>query len=301
MKILLIGSNGQLGQCLSAELSDFKLHKADRSKLDLLEKEEKIEEFLEKINPDLIINSSAYTKVDNAEDEREEAYKINADALKTISKFASKKNIYLIHYSTDYVFDGKKDSPYFEDDKTSPINFYGQTKLKGEEFIKENLSKFYIFRTTWVIGRKGNNFAKTIINLAKQKEELKIVKDQIGVPTSTNLISSISRLCILSLKRNKPWPSGIYNTVPNGKTSWFEIAKFLLQLAESLKIKLKTPSHKVIPIESSAFPTKAKRPLNSQLDNSKLNDMLPYVLPEWREDFQKISLEIFDEMDLLNS
>ncbi len=295
MKILITGINGQLGSCLCKSLSNFEIIEANKETLDLSGSEHEIKNLLNKINPELIINSAAYTKVDNAEEEKEAAYKINSRSLNAISEFANERNIYLIHYSTDYVFDGKKRGDYFENDKTKPINYYGESKLIGENYIKKNLSKYFIFRTTWVIGKKGKNFAKTILHLAKEKSILKVINDQIGVPTSTNLISSVTNSCISSISKSNPWASGIYNLVPNGKTSWFGVAKLILEMAENYDIYLTCNKENLLPIKSSEFPSKTKRPLNSLLNNSKLNKVLDFELPYWEDDFKKIAEEILDD------
>ena len=152
----------------------------------------------------------------------------------------------------------QKNTPYFENDQTNPINYYGKTKLDGEEFIKSNLTKYYIFRTTWVIGRKGKNFAKTILNLAQNNKELKIVNDQFGVPTSTNLISRVTKTCIESINASKPWPSGIYNLATKGRTNWYEVAKYLLETAIEFGLEFKSSPNSVLPIDSGSFSSAAK-------------------------------------------
>ncbi|WP_288250462.1 dTDP-4-dehydrorhamnose reductase [uncultured Prochlorococcus sp.] len=282
MKILLLGSKGQLGSKLKNSLKKVgEVIESDRSRLNL-ENLDQILPFIEKIKPSIIINASAYTNVEAAEDQAELASIVNFKAVDTLAKIAKKLNILFIHFSTDYVFDGTKNDPYLEDDLPSPLNVYGKTKLDGEKAIQESGCMFYIFRVTWVIGEYGNNFAKKIIQLAKERSHLKIISDQQGVPTSPSLISEVLIHLIKSYKSSTKWGFGIYNLTPNGKASWFIIAELIIRFMSEKENQSSVKAITLEPVLTSEFITKAKRPLNSLLDNSKLEKALGYQLNDWK-------------------
>tara|TARA_Y100001978_G_scaffold64121_1_gene57420 strand:+ start:100 stop:1017 length:918 start_codon:yes stop_codon:yes gene_type:complete len=285
MKILLIGSKGQLGSELNISLRNHgEIIESDRSKLDL-ENLDKIPLYIEEINPAIIINASAYTNVEEAEDNEKLASKINYEAVSIFAKISKKLNILLIHFSTDYVFDGTKNDPYIEDDLPCPINIYGKTKLEGEKAIQESGCSYYIFRVSWLIGNYGNNFAKKIIYFAKNQENLKVIDDQMGVPTSPKLISEVMNHLIKSYEGNLRWEYGIYNLNPRGKASWFIIAKFIINFINEMDNKNSYLVKSVQPVSTNDFKTKAKRPINSLLDNSKLEKVLGYDLNNWESYF----------------
>ena len=285
MKILLIGSKGQLGSELNISLRNHgEIIESDRSKLDL-ENLDKIPIYIEEINPAIIINASAYTNVEEAEDNEKLASKINYEAVSIFAKISKKLNILLIHFSTDYVFDGTKNDPYEEDDLPCPINIYGKTKLEGEKAIQESGCSYYIFRVSWLIGNYGNNFAKKIIYFAKNQENLKVIDDQMGVPTSPKLISEVMNHLIKSYEGNLRWEYGIYNLNPRGKASWFIIAKFIINFINEMDNKNSYLVKSVQPVSTNDFKTKAKRPINSLLDNSKLEKVLGYDLNNWESYF----------------
>ncbi len=282
MRILLIGSKGQLGSELNISLRSYgDIIDSDRSKLDL-ENQEQIGLYVEQINPTIIINASAYTNVEEAEDNEILASKINFKAVSILAQISKKLDILLIHFSTDYVFDGTKKEPYLEEDVPCPINMYGKTKLEGEKAIQESGCKYYIFRVSWLIGKYGNNFAKKIIYFAKKKENLKVINDQRGVPTSPRLISEVMNHLIKSYETNFRWDFGIYNLNPRGEASWFIIAKFIIKYINEMDNKNSFLVKSVNPVLTNDFKTKAKRPLNSLLDNSKLEKVLGYQLNNWK-------------------
>tara|TARA_B100000963_G_scaffold293802_1_gene264297 strand:- start:1279 stop:2172 length:894 start_codon:yes stop_codon:yes gene_type:complete len=285
MRILLIGSKGQLGSELNNSLRNYgEIIDSDRSKLDL-ENFEKIPPYIEQINPAIIINASAYTNVEEAENNKNLASKINYEAVSVLAEISKKLNILLIHFSTDYVFDGTKNEPYLEDDLPCPINIYGETKLDGEKAIQESGCNYYIFRVSWLIGKYGSNFAKKIIYAAKNKENLKVINDQKGVPTSPRLISEVMSNLIKNYKTNLRWEFGIYNLNPRGQASWFIIAKFIIKFINEMDNKNSFLVKSVQPVETNEFKTKAKRPLNSLLNNSKLEKVLGYDLNNWESYF----------------
>ena len=285
MRILLIGSKGQLGSELNISLRNYgEIIDSDRSKLDL-ENCEKIPLYIEQINPAIIINASAYTNVEEAENNKNLASKINYEAVSVLAEISKKLNILLIHFSTDYVFDGTKNEPYLEDDLPCPINIYGETKLDGEKAIQESGCNYYIFRVSWLIGKYGNNFAKKIIYSAKNKENLKVINDQKGVPTSPRLISEVMSHLIKNYKTNLRWEFGIYNLNPRGQASWYIIAKFIINFINEMDNKNSFSVKSVQPVETNEFKTKAKRPLNSLLNNSKLEKVLGYDLNNWESYF----------------
>jgi dTDP-4-dehydrorhamnose reductase len=295
MKILLLGKNGQLGKELDRNLTQIgNLTSVCRFNIDITDFD-KIKDYIQKIKPDVIVNAAAYTNVDNAETEKAIAYKVNSHAVLNLAKICKENDIWLIHYSTDYVFDGKKTSPYTELHETSPINTYGKSKLQGEEAITQIGCKNLIFRTTWVIGKDGKNFAKTILNLAISRNSLNVIDDQIGVPTTPSLISKVTSAAIKSILQNKPWPSGIYNLTPKGSTTWYGIAKLTLSIAEEHGINLKVTSSKIKPIDGNQFKTVAERPSNSLLVTEKLDKQLDFKLPTWELEFKKVLDDILKE------
>ena len=256
MKVLITGAKGMLGQDLCPTLEDLGcfLIETDIDNLDITKKED-VEDFVSKAHPDLIIHLAAYTNVDRAEEEEEKAESINAVGTENVALAASKIDVPLIYISTDYVFDGTKNSPYLPTDPTNPINAYGRTKLKGEELVQKHCKKYYIARTSWLYGMYGKNFVDTMLSL-KDKEELKVVDDQWGTPTWTmDLAGAIMTLL------NKPY--GIYHLSGGGKpTTWYNFAKTIFELS-NLKVNLK-------PCTTEEFKRPANRPKYSVMDNNKM-------------------------------
>jgi dTDP-4-dehydrorhamnose reductase len=297
MKILLLGSSGQLGKELERQLSAVGSVAAfPRSALDITN-HQAVGDAIRAIHPDIIVNAAAYTAVDKAETDAEQAFAVNAEAVANLAQIAQKERAWLIHYSTDYVFDGSKPMPYLETDATNPINVYGDSKLAGEQAIAEADCQHLIFRTTWVIGKDGNNFAKTILRLATERDSLKVINDQLGVPTSPALISNVTIDAIQAIKNGKAWTQGIYHLAPQGVSNWHEIAQTLLAHAERLNVPLSAKAKDVHPISTAEYPTAAKRPLNSQLDTHKLQSQLSFDLPYWKDDFTAVANDIIKELE----
>ena len=253
MKVLILGSRGMLGTDLMNNLSKQgqDVIGLDTQDIDITKKEGMT--LIEEINPKIIVNCAAYTKVDLAEKEREKCHLINVVGVKNIVDVCKKKDIILIQLSTDYVFDGTKES-FNEDDKKNPINYYGKTKAEAEDVIINNLEKYYILRTSWLFGKNGQNFIKTIQKLSDTKEEIKVVKDQIGSPTYTEDISE-------NILKLVDYNFGIYHLTNSESCSWFEFASEIVNLVHSSCI--------VKPCLSDEFPSDAKRPLHSTLNNNK--------------------------------
>lgn len=275
--ILLIGSTGQLGTTLHLSLASLGTLTAwNRTDLDL-SKPEIIREKIHLANPDLIINTAAYTAVDRAESESELAHTINATAVHELAKAAQELNCPLIHYSTDYVFDGTKKSPYLETDVPHPINVYGKSKLLGEEFLQTVHKKHIILRTSWVYSNYGHNFLKTMLRLSKEKSELSIVKDQIGSPTSCDCINAATLTIVQKiLSTDFDWNkcAGIYHLTTRGETSWHDFAK---EIFEKLNIDIKLHA-----ITTEQYPTPAQRPKYSVLDLHKLERVFGIQTPSWQ-------------------
>ena len=279
MKILIIGANGQLGNALCERLEKkFKIVRSFRKDLNLTNFQN-IKQYITNINPTIIINAAAYTEVDKAEQNKDLAFSINSTAVKEIAKVAKEKNIYLIHYSTDYVFDGLKDKPYIENDETNPLNIYGKSKLSGEKNLNLKDFDYLIFRTSWIISKYGKNFIKTILKLSMKRNYLEIVNDQIGAITSTNLICLATEKAIEDFVNFKKWESGIYHLSSRGKTTWFEIGERILKIASHKNISFEKV--KVKPINTNNYKYLAKRPTNSILDCSKIEKRLNFNIPEW--------------------
>jgi dTDP-4-dehydrorhamnose reductase len=296
MKILLLGANGQLGKELERQLSSVgRVAAYPRSALDITNYQAVVDAFFA-FQPNIIVNAAAYTAVDKAETDAEFAHAVNAEAVQNLAQIAKQKRLWLIHYSTDYVFDGCKQSPYLEIDAPNPINVYGASKLAGERAIAEAGCQHLIFRTTWVIGKDGNNFAKTILRLAAERDSLKVINDQLGVPTSPYLISKVTIDAIQAIEQDNAWPQGIYHLAPQGKSSWNEIAKTLIAYAEQQHMPLNAHAADIQAITTADYPTVAKRPLNSQIDTHKLRSQLSFDLPHWKDDFLDVASEMIEEL-----
>lgn len=280
MNILLTGINGQVGWELRRTLCPLgRVVAVDRKELDLADPDA-IHAKVRALSPKLIVNPAAYTAVDRAEHEPDQARAINAIAPGVLAEAAKGCGAILVHYSTDYVFDGSKVGPYVEDDAPNPLNVYGATKLEGEEAIRASGARHLILRTSWVYGTRGHNFLLTMQRLMRERAELKIVDDQVGAPTWSRLIAEATALILaqcLSPARgaDRPEPWGTYHLTCAGETSWFGFAKAIAELG-GYSTRLK-------PISTADYPTPARRPANSRLDNSKLARTFGIRLPHWRE------------------
>ena len=292
MKILLTGKDGQVGFSLHKKLASLgEVVATNRLELDL-GNPEAIKTFIDKIQPDIIINAAAYTEVDKAESEKLLAHQINAVAPQVLAEKASELNIPIIHFSTDYVFDGLKKEPYLEPDQANPQSVYGQSKWEGEEAIRHH-KKHIILRTSWVFGSHGQNFLKTILKLAQEKSSLNVVSDQMGTPTSSDLLANVTYNIVKTILKNTNFKDfGTYHVTPMGDTDWFHYACFIVDEAMRLGLKTTMTSKDIKPISSDLYPTLAKRPMNSRLDNTKIKKTFMLELPHWEEEIKKVLKEI---------
>jgi len=292
MKIFLTGKNGQVGFELAKKLSSLgELVATDREDLDLTNSDA-IRKFIDQAKPDIIINSAAYTAVDKAESEPNLAHQINVEAPKVLADKASEFNIPLIHFSTDYVFDGLKKDPYIETDLTHPQSIYGKTKYEGEEKIRAH-PKHIILRTSWVFGSHGNNFLKTILRLIHERESLNIVGDQWGSPASAEMLADVTFKIVDIIFKNKNFNNyGTYHVTNEGKTSWYQYASLIANEAIKLNLKIKCKPNQIRSISTSEYPTSARRPLNSMLNTDKLKKTFMLELPHWELEVKKVLREI---------
>ena len=294
MKILLLGKNGQVGWELQRALAPLgELIALDRLGLDDLSGDmsdpEAVFNTVLKIQPDIVVNASAYTAVDLAETEKDLANVVNHLAVKKIAEACQRIQAILIHYSTDYVFSGQGDAAFLESDQIDPVNEYGRTKALGEQAIVESGCEHLIFRTSWVYASKGKNFLKTMLNLAQQREELSIIADQIGAPTSAELIADVTAQAIPQILKDRK-KSGLYHLVASGETSWFGYANYIFEQAKVLGTELKVS--KVNSIPTTAYPTPASRPLNSRLSTQKLQQTFELNLPDWKDSVKRTLTEL---------
>ena len=298
-KYLIIGKNGQVGRALNNKIGDDTADYFGRNELDLTDIKN-IYPKLEKYSNDnvkIIINAAAYTAVDKAEDEYEVADLVNHLAVKEIARFCDDHDVILIHYSTDYVFDGTGHQAWLPHDKTNPINKYGLSKLHGEQAIEKLCKKYLIFRTSWVYDATGSNFVNTIIRLLQEKPELSIIADQKGLPSYAGDIATATLSAIDGITNNinkiNNFPSGIYHLTGSGKPiSWYDFANNIFELTKQYsKLNLKTD--KIIPISSTEYITKATRPTNSWLDCSKTYDILNARMPDWQISLDKMLKQKF--------
>ncbi len=292
MRVLVLGAGGQVG----VEVAEFLPSVAEvvaltRSELDITDRAA-LEATLRVYNPEVIINAAAFTAVDLAEQEFERAQLVNAVAVGWLADHAAETGALLVHYSTDYVFDGLKAGLYTECDEPNPLNFYGVTKLEGERLVVASGCRHVIFRTSWVIGRTGQNFARTILRMAAQRDSLSVVSDQLGAPTSAALVARATFDVLKAWARDAGWPDGIYHLAPRGETNWYVVAVELLSLAQARGTRLRAGPGAVRPILSACYPTAAVRPKNSRLDTAKVAEWLSFDLPNWRDDFSAVAGDI---------
>ena len=282
MKILLTGKDGQVGFALHKKLASVgEVIATDRNELNL-ENSDAIKAFIEKIKPDIIINTAAYTNVDKAELDTELAHSVNVEVPKVLAEEASQLNIPIIHFSTDYVFDGFKSEPYLETDQANPQSVYGQTKWEGEEAVRQ-YKKHIILRTGWVFSSRGQNFLKTIIKLIQEKQSLDIVSDQKGSPTSAHAIAEVTYKIVKTIF-NKPSfrDFGTYHVALDDETNWYQYACFITDEAIRLGLKTTMTSHDINAISSDAYLRAARRPLNSRLNTTKIKKSFMLEFPHWK-------------------
>ncbi|MBA6060322.1 dTDP-4-dehydrorhamnose reductase [Pseudomonas juntendi] len=301
MKILLLGKNGQVGWELQRALSvlgevvaldrhpastPYGELKGDLSDLDSLRAA------IIAVSPQVIVNAAAYTAVDKAESERETAHIVNALASQVMAEEAKRLDAWLVHYSTDYVFDGTGTTPWSETDSVAPVNYYGATKLEGERLIQASGCKHLIFRTSWVYAARGNNFAKTMVRLAKERQTLNVIADQVGVPTGADLLADVAVLALQQALHN-PDLAGVYHLAPSGETTWHAYASYVIEFARNHGEALMVEA--VNPIATTEYPTPASRPLNSRLDTAKLRNSFTLHLPDWQSGVTRMLMEALNK------
>jgi dTDP-4-dehydrorhamnose reductase len=296
MKILLLGKNGQVGWELQRSLAllgevvacDF--DSPPELKADFGDPES-LAALVDRVRPDAIVNSAAHTAVDKAESEPEFARKLNALAPGVLAREAATRGITLLHYSTDYVFDGSGHTPRDENAATGPLSVYGRTKLEGEELIRASGCRHLILRTSWVYAARGGNFARTMLRLAGEREQLNVIADQIGAPTGAELLADVSAHTLPRLLA-EPALSGTYHCVAGGETHWHGYASFVIEWARAHGHAVKVAADKVLPIPTSAYPTPAQRPLNSRLSTHKLQSTFGLHLPHWQQGVERLLSEV---------
>ena len=294
MNILLLGKGGQVGWELQRSLAplghltaldyDSTEHCGDFSNLQGLADTVRV------VRPDVIVNAAAHTAVDKAESEPALARTLNALAPGVLAQEATKLGAWLVHYSTDYVFDGSGSRPWTETDTPAPLNVYGQTKREGEQLVAMHCPKHLILRTSWVYAARGGNFAKTMLRLAQERERLTVIDDQFGAPTGAELLADVTAHAIRHVQQH-PENAGLYHLVAGGETSWFEYAKYVLTQAQIVQRAIKIKATEVAPVPTSAFPTPAKRPLNSRLNTAKLQATFGLTLPPWQQGVDRMLAE----------
>ncbi len=297
MKILLFGKSGQLGWELQRSLLPLgelvALEPGSRELCGDFTHLKDIRETVRRVAPDVIVNAAAYTAVDKAENEPEQVRIINALAPAALASEAAKLGAWLVHYSTDYVFDGSGDKPWDETDPPGPLNVYGTTKLEGETAVMSSGCRYLIFRTSWVFAARGENFAKKVLHLAQERDRLTVVDDQVGAPTGAELLADVTAHAIrMGLQR--PELNGLYHLVATGETSWCGYAKLVLDFARQAGIRLKTGPEDLVPVPSSAFPSPARRPNNSRLNTEKLESAFGLKLPPWQTGVTRMLTEILE-------
>ena len=295
MRILLTGKNGQVGFELQRALAPLgPLVAFDQSECDLSD-EKAVRRLVRAVRPDIIVNPAAYTAVDKAESDQDRAFAINGIAPAVLGEEAARLNALVVHYSTDYVFDGTKPTCYTEDDIANPLSVYGKSKLAGVQALLQNAKTSIIFRSSWVFGAHGNNFIKTMLRLASERDSLKVVADQFGAPTSAALIADITAHILRQyqqIKRNT-FPFGLYNLVASGETNWCDLARTILAAALDAGKPLTLRPEDVLPISTGQYPLPAPRPANSRLETLRLRETFGLYLPRWQEGLYHVLQQIF--------
>ena len=291
MKILVLGRDGQVGTALMGLLPPLgEVRGYGRAGGDL-ETPGKIAELVAAERPDAIVNAAAYTAVDKAESEPERAQRVNAEALAELGAAAKDVGAWVIHYSTDYVFDGSGTAPWREGAATGPLSVYGRSKLEGEQALIASGVRHLIFRTSWVYAARGGNFARTMLRLAQERERLTVIDDQWGSPTGAELIADVTVHAITQAQR-EPACGGTYHLAAAGETTWNGYARFVLDTARALRPDLPLKAQEVAQVPTAAFPTPARRPLNSRLDTSRLRSTFGLTLPHWQTGVRRMLAEI---------
>jgi dTDP-4-dehydrorhamnose reductase len=296
MKILLLGCNGQVGWELQRSLAPL----GEVTALDFdtpgpwradFSQPESLAPLVQALAPEVIVNAAAHTAVDRAESEPELARALNATAPGVLAREAAARGAWLLHYSTDYIFDGSGSTPRGEDAEPGPLSVYGRTKLEGEQLIRASGCRHLILRTSWVYAARGGNFARTMLKLAAEREALKVIDDQFGAPTGADLLADVSAHALRVLQSN-PGLAGSYHCVAGGETSWYAYARFVIEWARARGLPVKVASDAIRPVPTSAYPTAAQRPLNSRLDTARLQAAFGLRLPHWQAGVERLLTEI---------
>lgn len=296
MRMLLFGASGQLGWELQRALAPLgPVTALDRAACDVADAAA-LRHALRAQAADVIVNASALTAVDRAETERELALRINAQAPQLMAEEAAQRGAWLVHYSTDYVFDGRGERPWTEDDAPAPINAYGESKLAGEQAIQRLMQpaggRYLILRTSWVYAARGGNFARTMLRLAAERERLSVVADQFGAPTGAELLADVSAHLLRAVHATPARRGGLYHVAAAGETSWFEYARWLLARASGMGWPLRAGADAVAPIATRDYPTPAPRPLNSRLDCRRVQADFDLYLPPWQQGVERMLAEL---------
>ncbi|RZI76058.1 MAG: dTDP-4-dehydrorhamnose reductase [Variovorax sp.] len=296
MKLLLLGKGGQVGWELQRSLAPLgEVVALDFDSTDFhadFSRPEQLAETVLKVRPDVIVNAAAHTAVDKAESEPDFARTLNATSPGVVAQAAQQIGALMVHYSTDYVFDGSGSKPWREDDLTGPLSVYGRTKLEGEQLVAQHCARHLIFRTSWVYAARGGNFAKTMLRLAKERERLTVIDDQFGAPTGAELLADVTAHAIRATLAD-PAKVGLYHLVAGGETNWHGYARYVLEQAVAAGVELKSSPEAVDAVPTSAFPTPAARPHNSRLNTSKLQSTFGLVLPHWQAGVARMLRETF--------
>ena len=295
MNILLLGKSGQVGWELQRSLAvlgrvtaldhDSTEHCGDFAN------PEGVRETVRALRPDVIVNAAAHTAVDKAESEPEIARLLNATTPGVLAEEAARLGAWLVHYSTDYVFDGSGTRPWVETDAPAPLSVYGATKLEGEQHIQQTGCRHLILRTSWVYAARGGNFAKTMLRLGSERERLTVIDDQWGAPTGADLLADVTAHAVRHLQ-SRPGDGGLYHCVAGGETTWHSYAKYVLEHARQAQPAIELKATEVAPVPTSAFPTPARRPHNSRLDTTRLQTTFGLVLPPWQQGVARMLTEI---------
>jgi dTDP-4-dehydrorhamnose reductase len=295
VKVLLLGRNGQVGWELQRSLAPLgelvALGSDDTELAGDFSQPDSLAATVRAVRPDVIVNAAAHTAVDKAESEPALARTLNAEAPAVLAREAAQLGCWLVHYSTDYVFDGSGSAPRAEEAATAPLSVYGRTKLEGEQAIRESGCRHLIFRTSWVYAARGGNFARTMLRLAAEREALRVIDDQHGAPTGAELLADVTAHA-LRIAEARPGVSGTYHAVAAGETSWHGYAQFVIEWARTHGQNLRTTADAIEPVPSSAFPTPARRPLNSRLDTRKLRETFDLALPDWQRGVERMLTEV---------
>lgn len=294
MKILLLGKNGQVGWELQRSLAPLgELVALDRRSVGLcgnLEDLSGLVGTMEDVRPDVVVNAAAYTAVDKAESDAETAHRINAEAPGVLAAEAARIGAWMVHYSTDYVFDGTGSTPWREDDATAPASVYGRTKALGERFVAMGCERHLVFRTSWVYAARGGNFMQTMLRLAQERERLSVVNDQFGAPTGAELIADVTAHAIRDALAGRAAP-GTYHLAAGGETSWHGYAEYVIAAARRSAQAGRIKAQAVDPVPASAYKTAAQRPHNSRLDTQKLQRAFGLQLPAWQQGVDRVLTE----------